>query len=640
MKARDLDPGALLHLDPHAGRLYLHQRRVLIMNADALGMLRKDLISNLGLERAKGFLIRYGWSCGYHDALAMRGRYSWDNEMEWLRAAPALNTLEGFAQVKVQRSEVDKDRGHLWVEGTWAHSFEAEQHIHHFGVADEPVCWTLSGYAGGYLTAFMGQRVIFRETACAGRGDPICRVVGKTVVEWGPAVQAELPFYEESRIAQELEQAYQEIQHQNQQLRQANAIHEELTRLILEGKSIPEITATLSRLLDSPVAVEDTGYRLLAAHPAGSFPHPRTGGAGPVGLAAGRADLGREIAILKGTLRPRLLQPMPAWGLPGPWLATPVVAGGRILAYLSLLRVAGPPEPLVTALERAAAVYALELLKQRAVAAAESRILVDLIASLLHGDFADEELMARRLRHVGIEAAVPHRVAVVEASAPARLTAEPPRDQDQLEEQQKPLVRHIRDVLEKTVPGSSVAVQSDQITLLVRLPGDPDDRAPLTLLHQRLREAPGTGIRIGVGPVCRRAQEYALSYRRAREALEILRSFERTDAMLLYEDLGPYAIAFNREGRAELMSWVQRLLGPLLDYDQRRGGDLVRTLETYLAHDCSQAATARKMALHPSGLKYRLTRIRELLDVDFTRTEVRLQLHLVLLAARLARGQS
>ena len=35
--------------------------RFLLLNTSAMGTFRKDLISMLGSERAKGFLIRHGW---------------------------------------------------------------------------------------------------------------------------------------------------------------------------------------------------------------------------------------------------------------------------------------------------------------------------------------------------------------------------------------------------------------------------------------------------------------------------------------------------------------------------------------------------------------------------------------------------
>lgn len=45
--------------------------RYLFLNTIAMGTLIRDLISTLGKERAKGFLVRYGWFCGINDAISI-----------------------------------------------------------------------------------------------------------------------------------------------------------------------------------------------------------------------------------------------------------------------------------------------------------------------------------------------------------------------------------------------------------------------------------------------------------------------------------------------------------------------------------------------------------------------------------------
>ena len=44
------------------------QNRSLIVDVYAFGSFRKDLIHNIGLERTKGFMFRYGWNMGMQDA--------------------------------------------------------------------------------------------------------------------------------------------------------------------------------------------------------------------------------------------------------------------------------------------------------------------------------------------------------------------------------------------------------------------------------------------------------------------------------------------------------------------------------------------------------------------------------------------
>jgi hypothetical protein len=145
----------LLTVDDTAGTLHFAHRRMLLFDADAMGLLRKELIETLGLARARRLLTRFGYACGYRDALTSREVVAWSNLAEWWAAGPRLHTLEGVVGVHVRRAEIDQAHNTFDV--------EAEQHCTHIGVSDAPVCWTLTGYASGHSTAVFGQEVFYYE---------------------------------------------------------------------------------------------------------------------------------------------------------------------------------------------------------------------------------------------------------------------------------------------------------------------------------------------------------------------------------------------------------------------------------------------------------------------------------------------
>ncbi len=45
---------------------------MLLLDADAMGFLRRELIHTLGLAVAKRILTRFGYACGYRDALTSK----------------------------------------------------------------------------------------------------------------------------------------------------------------------------------------------------------------------------------------------------------------------------------------------------------------------------------------------------------------------------------------------------------------------------------------------------------------------------------------------------------------------------------------------------------------------------------------
>ena len=109
------EPLALEHLDlaevldfrPDLGIIRLHEQRVVILSAAAMGLLRKELIDTLGLETARRLFLRFGYADGYHDAVSLRDRSQWANPLDGLRVGAIVHTLEGIVRSEIK--EVDHD---------------------------------------------------------------------------------------------------------------------------------------------------------------------------------------------------------------------------------------------------------------------------------------------------------------------------------------------------------------------------------------------------------------------------------------------------------------------------------------------------------------------------------------------------
>ena len=185
---RGLNPDRLqladvLDFRPDQGLIRLHDQRVVILSAAAMGLLRKELIDALGRDVARRFLLRFGFADGYHDAVNLRDRSSWRTPVEGLHAGATLHTLEGIVRAEILR--VTAEGGTFDAEYRWHDSYEAEQHAHHYGRSSEPVCWSLVGYASGYASACLGAEIYFRETSCLGQGAAHCVVAGRDAAHWG-----------------------------------------------------------------------------------------------------------------------------------------------------------------------------------------------------------------------------------------------------------------------------------------------------------------------------------------------------------------------------------------------------------------------------------------------------------------------
>jgi len=208
----------VLKADEESGVIRFKHRRMLIFDADAMGLLRKELVETLGLERARRILMRFGYACGYRDALTSKELFDWKNDADWLAAGPRLHTLEGIVQARQLRLQMDKGGGFLEGETEWLHSYEAEQHLKHIGQSDSPVCWTLTGYASGHSTAVFGSEVCCFEKECVGKGDARCLVEGRAVTAQSDQMRALLEYHRPYNFEAEFQQLLSEMERREKEL--------------------------------------------------------------------------------------------------------------------------------------------------------------------------------------------------------------------------------------------------------------------------------------------------------------------------------------------------------------------------------------------------------------------------------------
>ena len=175
----------LVEFRPDEGVIRLHTQRVLLISAEALGVLRRELIATAGLEAARRLLFRFGFTNGYGDAVSLQAEVPWGDPLEGLRLGVMLHGAEGIVHADIVRLTDQPDPPGFEAEVRWRRSYEAEQHLLHCGTAGEPACWTLCGYASGYASACLGREVYFRETQCAAVSGTHCVVVGRDAEGWG-----------------------------------------------------------------------------------------------------------------------------------------------------------------------------------------------------------------------------------------------------------------------------------------------------------------------------------------------------------------------------------------------------------------------------------------------------------------------
>jgi two-component system, NtrC family, response regulator HydG len=269
MRADDLDHEELLELDPEGGSIRFAGQRALLLDAVAMGLLRKYLAENFGLTAARTVLTQFGFAHGWRMAEAMRAEFKWDSDEDWQRAGTRIHALEGLFRVEAG------SKGPLSREGViLSASYEAEQHILHFGLSDVPACWTICGLTSGYISRSDGREIYVLEDRCMGRGDAACHLFGRTREEWGDDRAEELRFFEPSRLKEcldvSLDRVTETLKAAERKLREHRRALVRVARNVDEPLGIVAKSSTMGQLVDLARRVAKVDSTVLITGESGS----------------------------------------------------------------------------------------------------------------------------------------------------------------------------------------------------------------------------------------------------------------------------------------------------------------------------------------------------------------------------------
>ncbi|MBA5635585.1 sigma 54-interacting transcriptional regulator [Duganella sp. LX20W] len=197
-----------LRFDTANGNIWLDESRMMLLHTRAFGALRKELFDSLGVERARGLLVRMGFVAGQQDG-ELAKKLAGDRPLaDIFLLGPEIHGLEGVVKTRTVRCDLDFEHGNFYGEFTLDNSWEAESHLQTFGVDKEHACWSVIGYASGYVTAFMNRLIVFRETACHACGEALCYMVGKNAEEWD---EEYLRYFQPENIAEQMIELQQQV---------------------------------------------------------------------------------------------------------------------------------------------------------------------------------------------------------------------------------------------------------------------------------------------------------------------------------------------------------------------------------------------------------------------------------------------
>ncbi|MFD5620402.1 helix-turn-helix domain-containing protein [Streptomyces yangpuensis] len=378
----------------------------------------------------------------------------------------------------------------------------------------------------------------------------------------------------------DLNEASRTIEAHSDAMRRAEDAHDRLTDLVLRGAGISDVATAIGTVLQGGTLIHDAdGAELARSGTDSGRPPTRAVTASRAGGRAVPAD--------------------------GTWVCA-VLAGPELLGSIALTGRPDLGDADRRLFERAAVVTALLLLQSRSVAETEDRVRGELLGDLLTGA-ADLASLPARARRVGVNPDRPHGVFVLHCGTAPR---------------QRLLSAAAR--IARARKGLAGLHHDDVVLVLpTEHPGPGAAR-----LAGELGQALARPVTVGsAGPVTAPGR-FPGAHAEAVRCRTALRALGREGSGAALGDLGFLGVLLG--DRTDLGGYVRGTLGPVLDYDARRGTELLHTLRTYFDEGASQARAAEVLHVHVNTVVQRLDRIGRLLGRDWQRPERALELHLAL----------
>ena len=419
---------------------------------------------------------------------------------------------------------------------------------------------------------------------------------------------------EAARRTTQLERLHAITKEQHDDLQRILDMHLELNQRALAGTGIPGVAERLSRLIKRPLSVLDhfgsPVYRtpctaaeeaiLAEAEQQARQAGPDAGG--PQGGDPARHDGQGDGAAAVGGART---------------ITIDISGGDQHLGYLVVASRDVDMTPSdTTTLEYARGMFALEMLKQRAILEVERRLQGEFITDLLTGS-ADEASLVERGYRFGHDLATPHWVVSIVPADETTFATE---------------MERVERCLERALPGSGVFPRGHGAVLLLGAVAEKGRYRPPSLRATRSELERELGIRLllGVGTLCREIADYPRAWREAELSVKLGSRVAPGRSEFSFRDLGVYRLLSSVEDEEVLRAFRDDALGPLIEHDRQHGDRLVETLAGFLAGGGVLRAAAVSLRVHENTLRHRLDRIENVLGVDLTSTAARTELDLAL----------
>lgn len=574
--------------------------RIITIPIEARTNLKNELITMIGEERTRGVFIRYGWHCGVSDAEKAMS-LEWDDQIDLALAGPKFHMLHGYLdKVEILEMSFDEQKKYNFIKVLWINTFEATQYLKAKGLSQEPVCHNLCGYASGYLSKVLQQPILVKEVECRAMGHEQCKCICMPIEKWGDQITSDLSYYQNNSMIKELDEITAKLKVERDHLSKASDIHRQLIEELLSNQGIQKVVDILFETTGLTVFIEDEYNQIIVK--SGKLPEQLT-------LNKFRDS---NTTFVRYSEKLSLLR-------------TPIYYGQQIKGYCSFVYSGDnhPNELDYMIIENAAITSSLILFNESIKVNTEQTIKRSFLNDILEGRLAKEEMYK-----------IAYYLDFNPSSTYWMLTLEGFVKESSIENElafNEEMIGHIHLFLKERSINSIVSQKLNKIIILIEYPTF--EKLHITqssfieqLLRHCSRRFPKYRISVGVSSVI---QEFAQTVTLYNETLAALRTTNNRKNVYYFEDLGIESVLFQLQDDVLIERFVNQHIGRLLEADSSEF-ELIKTLYTYIDNGSSINNTAKELSMSISGLRYRLTKISEILNHDLNDTQYAFTLYLAI----------
>ena len=395
-------------------------------------------------------------------------------------------------------------------------------------------------------------------------------------------------------------------------------VREQLLQISTENRGIGALTQILANMVGKTVVVQDKRLRpLAAAGPLTETPDWPT-------IEDALYDTNPLPALFRDRMEVAQASPDPV-AIPLPELGlrrlvAPIVAGKMGRGFVSLVFDKNEPyDDLDIAFTRhGAAVFALEMAKEKAIREAQKRVQGNVLEQFLGGMITESEALLR-LTRLGYQPDQHYTTLYMGGL----------RDN-------MPTARQIEALCNEQAGALSFGalVQPYGSEVIVFCEGDENTARDLALAVQgRIQERYRAQIAVGIGQQAADLHVWRESFHQAIAAYRTAHQW-RLASPLGFWEMGVYRLLSLLVGSPELSKFYFQTLGELAD-SSAQNAEFILTLEAFFEEHGNLTRTAKRLHVHRNTLLYRMDRIKEISGIDLDNPETRLAVHLALRIRRI-----